>query len=167
MQKLERAVVTPEEQQRILDGYYQKWDEPGGKEYFATFGITSREKIAEIVQESVDAEIWRNDLYQVTVYRRDPPVDDWPQVIHLSIRRVDRQPARDWRDFQDIKNQLVGPECEGVELYPAESRCVDLANQYHMWVFNSTDARFPFGFAEGRHVDDIEIAGSKQRKTTS
>jgi hypothetical protein len=37
--------------------------------------------------------------------------------------------VHDWRDLQRIKNQLVGPECEAVELYPAESRKVDTANQ--------------------------------------
>ena len=35
---------------------------------------------------------------------------------------------------------------EAVELYPAESRLVDNANQWHLWCV--TGFRFPFGFAE-------------------
>ena len=164
MQKLQRATVPAEERQRVLAEYLKKWDEPGGKEWFAQFDITSRNKVASLVDTSIDTEIWRNDTYQVSVYRDDPPQPDWPRIIHLSIRRLDRKAIRDWRDFQDIKNQLVGPECEGVELYPAESRCIDLANQFHLWVIDSTESRFPFGFHEGRHVDDTDVAGSIQRK---
>lgn len=164
MQKLERAYVTEMEKQRVLNAYYRTWEKPGGREYFASFGITSRDQITKIVQESIGEEIWRNDIYQVTVYRKNACGGDWPNIVHLSIRRIDRQAIRDWRDFQDIKNQLVGPECEGVELYPAESRCVDLANQFHLWVFDSTEAKYPFGFNEGRHVDSVEIAGSMQRR---
>ncbi|MGH3430252.1 MAG: DUF7694 domain-containing protein, partial [Mycobacteriales bacterium] len=43
-------------------------------------------------------------------------------VRHLSIRRQDRQAARDWRDFQRIKTEIAGPDTEAVELFPAEGR---------------------------------------------
>ena len=65
-------------------------------------------------------------------------------MIHLSIRNADRSARHDWRDFQRIKNQLAGPEWEAVEIYPAESRLVDAANQYHLWCFQFT---FGIGFA--------------------
>jgi hypothetical protein len=55
-------------------------------------------------------DLWANDRYQVHVIRWEPLVingRDAP-VIQLSIRRLDRAPARDWRDLQRIKNQLVG-----------------------------------------------------------
>lgn len=68
------------------------------------------------------------------------------ELIHLSIKRRNREALPDWRDFQEIKNDLVGRECEGVELYPAESRKVDGANQFHIWVINDEQFRFPFGF---------------------
>ena len=74
----------------------------------------------------------------------------------------------DWRDFQRIKNELIGEEYEGVELYPAESRRVDTANQYHIWVAKNIEFRFPFGFNE-RVVDDgkgefaANQVGGKQR----
>ena len=63
--------------------------------------------------------------------------------VHLTIRSVDGSTRHDWRDFQRIKNELVDPEAEAVELFPAESRLVDTANHYHVWVFPTY--RFPFG----------------------
>jgi hypothetical protein len=54
--------------------------------------------------------------------------------------------VHDWRDLQRIKNELVGPECEAVELYPAESRLVDTANQYHLWADADPTYRFGLGF---------------------
>lgn len=47
-------------------------------------------------------------------------------------------------DAQRIKNELLGDEYEACELYPAESRLVDGANQFHLWAING---QFPFGFA--------------------
>jgi hypothetical protein len=61
-------------------------------------------------------------------------------VAWLSIKRRDREVIRDWRELQAIKNAIVGPEHEGFELYPAESRLVDTANQFHLFVF--MDRRF-------------------------
>ena len=92
----------------------------------------------EFIQESRNGECWKNDQY--TVLKR---VND-DGSIHLSIRRNDRAAARDWRDFQQIKNQMLGPEEEAVEIYPAESRVVDAANQYHLW--SMPGKRIPFGF---------------------
>jgi hypothetical protein len=67
---------------------------------------------------------------------------------HLSICRTDKQAVHDWRAFQRIKNELAGPEWEAVEIYPAESRLVDMANQYHLWCFPFA---IGFGFS-GRAV---------------
>jgi len=53
-------------------------------------------------------------------------------MLHLSIKRLDKHPVRDWRHFQRIKNELIGEENEAVELYPAQSRLVDTTNQYHL-----------------------------------
>jgi len=100
-----------------------------------------------------EAELWINNRY--TVIKRYMGDGEFGPLYHLSIRRNDRGVARDWRDFQRIKNELVGPEAEGVELYPAESRLVDTANQYHLWVLEK--ARMPFGWNQ-RLVTD---AGSQ------
>lgn len=79
-----------------------------------------------------------NGLYEVWVY-------ELPQGIHhLSIRRFDKAAMRDWRHFQWIKNEICGAEREAVEIFPAESRLIDAANQYHLWVFPD-DQRIPLG----------------------
>lgn len=164
MKKLERTYVDEKEQQRVLREYLDKWETPEGREWFKEFGITSKEQVENIVSTSTGGEVWINDKYQVTVYRDEEYQGGWPAMTHLSIKRLDKKPLRDWREFQEIKNQLVGKECEGVELYPAESRCVDLANQFHLWIVQSVDIRFPFGFHSGRKVGNESVAGSVQRK---
>jgi hypothetical protein len=107
-------------------------------------------------------EIWLNNIYQVFLRRLNDPPAGWPPLVHLSVKRVDKEPIHDWRDLQRIKNELVGPECEGVELYPAESRLVDSANQYHLWVIAVPGTTFPFGFRD-RLVSQGGGRGSKQR----
>lgn len=105
-------------------------------------------------------EIWINDLYQVHVNRDPDAVLPFMKgkMVHLSIRSLDRnakgatRPVRNWRHFQQIKNELVGPDHEAVELYPAESRLVDTVNQYHLWCYKDAENRFPFGWFE-RLVD--------------
>ena len=110
-------------------------------------------------REGLALRIYKNDTYQV----------EWtPQGdkgVWLSIKRIDRELIHDWREMQEIKNELVGRECEGVELYPAESRRVDTANQYHLWCSNDPKFRFPMGFQE-RVVSgekEAEDIGAKQR----
>jgi hypothetical protein len=68
-----------------------------------------------------------------------------------------------WRDLQRIKNELIGPECEGFELYPAESRLVDTANQYWIWIFLDQTYRVSVGFHE-RFVADSAGRQTKARQ---
>lgn len=109
---------------------------------------------------------FRNNHYQVDVHALlSKP---FGKVIWLSIKRNDRSPVHDWRDFQRIKNELVGPEFEAIELYPAESRLVDSANQYHLWVLVEF-GMIPLGYTERLVVDPDfdgdceELKGSDQR----
>ena len=105
-------------------------------------------------------EIWINSRYQVYLRRLKPnDPDSMDECTHLSIKRRDRLEIRDWREFQRIKNELVGPECEAIEVFPAESRLVDTANQYHLWVF---PFKLPIGFNR-RVVSDASYKGSVQR----
>jgi hypothetical protein len=84
-----------------------------------------------------------NDLYQVALRHMGGA------LVHLNIRRRDGAPImRDWRHFQQIKNELIGEECEAFELYPPESRKVDDTNSYHLW-----------GFAPGFRVFDCLARG--------
>ncbi|OIQ65916.1 hypothetical protein GALL_525200 [mine drainage metagenome] len=61
------------------------------------------------------------------------------KVWELSILRKDGQPAHDWRDLQAIKTMMVGAEYEAIELYPAESRVIDVANETHLFVEMTED----------------------------
>jgi hypothetical protein len=102
--------------------------------------------VAVTPEEAGADEVWGNNLYTVHVRRTD-------RYVHLSIHRHDRAPARDWRHFQRIKNEIVGPEFEAVEVYPSEARLVDTSNQYHLWVIldetgGATD--LGIGFHDGR-----------------
>jgi hypothetical protein len=121
----------------------------------------SREEAIRKIEEDRDA-IFVNDIYQVSAHA----VED-VGMVQLNIRRRDGGPIlRDWRHFQNIKNDILGPECEAVELYPAESRLVDCANKFHLWGFPDPTLRFPFGW-NNREVnyDDNGTAtpGMKQR----
>ena len=79
-------------------------------------------------------EYWYNGLYTATVRRHS---DGWPfgggPWAKLGIFCEDGEPRHDWRDFQRIKNDLVGPEWEAIELYPAESRLLDPSNYYALF----------------------------------
>ena len=68
-------------------------------------------------------------------------------LVHLSIKKLGKEPHIDWRDMQRIKNELCGPEREAVEIYPAESRLVYTCNQYHLFVLPEGE-RLPIGFNE-------------------
>lgn len=121
---------------------------------------------AKLQAEADGSEYWINDLYQV---QKRPLCNDAGEVkaYHLNIRRRDGRPIfRDWRHFQRIKNELVGEECEGFEMYPAESRMVDASNKYHVFVFTDPTYRIPFGMDKRDVLDDTgeRKPGYRQRK---
>lgn len=71
-------------------------------------------------------EVWMNHLYAVNVFRKG-------DSVLIGICSVDGEARHDWRDFQRIKNDVVGEEWEAVELYPAESRLIDPSNYFYLW----------------------------------
>jgi len=105
--------------------------------------------VERLVQTMAAPQVFENGIYRVQV-RRQPP------IVQLTISRLDGEPCKDWRHFQQIKNEIVGPEFEAVELFPAESRLVDMDNEYHLWVNTETGFRFPFGYGR-RHVAERPI----------
>ncbi|QOR55577.1 MAG: hypothetical protein UMS36scaffold28_67 [Phage 59_13] len=121
------------------------------------------QKLTSIIKEERGRTIgtFLNDLYQVNIMRWPMP-PGYPKMLHLSVKRRDKQPIHDWRHLQQIKNELVGPEYEGVELYPAESRRADSANQYHLFVVDDPGKRFPLGYRD-RFVQGESIGGAVQR----
>ena len=91
-------------------------------EYMEQNGI-DRKAAKQFYNEMISDEIWINDLYQVAIHRNTPNHNIGDYVIdHLSIKLRTKAPIHDWRDLQEIKNLLCGPEREAIEVYPAESR---------------------------------------------
>ena len=111
-------------------------------------------------RRSPDILTVRNSRYLVLL-RRNPAMDDGPDIIHLSIKRLDQRPHIGYRELMRIKDTLCGEEYEAVQLFPARSREVDLANQSHLWLRDDPSYRFPFGFFE-RLVSDISLNGTVQ-----
>jgi len=148
MTKFERAVIPIPTLKEIMERF--------------SLNKTQAKKMQKTMREHFGSEHltqWLNDAYSVGRY-------DDGDIIHLSIKRIDKEPIHDWRDLQEIKNLLVGKENEAVELYPAESRRVDMANQYHLWCFADPETQVPFGFNDGRVVvdhDPSDKSGAKQR----
>ena len=145
MQPLERATSTPKTRTDL-------------RALANEAGVTVK-RLKKIMKRSSRGEqVWLNDQY--VVHKRER-ADGWTE---LSMRRQDRAPITDWRHKQQIKNELCGPECEGVELYPAESRLVDTSNQYWLFVRTDPNDNIPVGFTESRTVTThTGVGGSVQR----
>lgn len=151
MKPFQLAHVPPEERQLAIESFVNDWINNVGDTRKLEPNATTAEQAREAITKSVDdmqrnEQTWINDKYQVAIRDVGSPVEGWPDMLHLSIKRRDRAAIHDWRELQQIKNMLVGPENEGCEIYPAESRLVDTSNQYHLWVLKYAEARWPFGF---------------------
>lgn len=151
---LERAYLPPPDEKSIQVSIEEVRRRTG-------VAPSREEALAFMEREVAGCEYWRNDLYQVEV-RRYPDLE----MAHLNIRRIDGYAGRDWRHFQQIKNELVGPECEGVELYPAESRLTDTSNKFHIYCNTDPAYRFPFGFEtrDVREADPGETDGGYRQR---
>ena len=142
--------------------WVKQWEEEQNK-----FNV-SEEDMRRKYQKLLEDDVYANDEYQVNIEKNSYSFGNIIHVWHLSIKRLDKEPIHDWRDLQAIKNMLVGEEYEAVEIYPAESRLIDSANQFHLWVFHHYDGSnkipsLPLGFIGVRNVTSIEKNNSKQR----
>ncbi len=138
--RIERSVATSMEHRLALLQQPCEFFRP----FFRGRMPTLAEKVLYVeqaVQRMTSLHVFENDVYHVEM-NYNPP------YINLDIRRHDGESHKSWQDFQQIKNQLIGPEYEAVELFPAESRLVDTSNQYHLWVHVDPAYRFPFGFED-------------------
>ncbi len=163
MQPFKPADIEPASWQHTIEAALE--DMKRRPEHYASIGLDSEaalvgtfmdERRRMMVQPGSPAGLWMNDQYTVQVY------DDGGDWWHLSIKRNDRSPLRDWRALQQIKNRIIGPEHDALELFPAESRKVDTANQYHLFVLKDRAKRIPVGFTR-RWVSDEQIGQARQR----
>lgn len=160
MQDFEESSIPDDQYQKVYTETMEKWDagEPAVRKQFAaaTRDLASFQ-IKAFVDDIRKETVYLNDQYQVNVRHIEH------SFYHLSIKRIDKEAIHDWRDLQEIKNKLLGPECEAVEVYPKESRLVDTANQYHLWGWKDPKYRLPFGFGD-RYVTDTPGGNAKNRK---
>ena len=102
-------------------------------------------------KQTIEPKYCINDMYEVYVFKMQP-VPIFGEMLGLSIGRKDFKPINDWRHIQRIKNELVGPEYEALELYPKESKrkLTHVKNNTHLCVLNHQNSKFPFGQDSGR-----------------
>ena len=107
-------------------------------------------------EEHAKCRYWINDLYQIQTRQLSSG------IMHICIRRRDGSMFKDWRHFQQIKNEVAGPEREAIELYPRESRLVDTSNKWHLWVMPEGTSMDGVGwtkrdvsYEENRHVPGL------------
>jgi hypothetical protein len=102
-----------------------------------TFTRTPAEKMPAYVDRRFMPKglvaFYHNGKYVVQEFHHETT---WGEVVNLMIRYYDNtEPKRPpWYDMQRIKNELFGPERVAVEVFPKESRLVDQANMWHLWV---------------------------------
>lgn len=162
MTKFKPAYVSHEEIVGTAKAWFKLWQE-GDENTINVVGkdVTDEAQafcaLVEYCKKTQEGSTFINDLYQVHRVEIDSA------MVHLSIRRLDRSHIRDWRHNQQIKNELVGEECEAIELYPAESRLVDNANQYHIWCWSDPSFRLPIGWGS-RMVSDSPVGKGQQRE---
>lgn len=109
------------------------------------------------------AEMWyANDKYQVAVDYSQWDSKKGDGIIWLSIKNHERTTGISWQHKQWIKNDICGEEMEAVEIFPAESRMVNTANQYHLWVMKKVPFGFPVGFVT---KDDVDGKGKQTLET--
>jgi len=124
-----------------------------------SYGVTEEKARELLAMEHARSRFFVNAIYQVQVQ------DHGSQgITHLNIRRRDGGMIKDWRHFQQIKNEICGPEREAVEIYPAESRKVDATNKWHLWVLPE-GMKMPFGFTERdvNYTENRDVPGMRQR----
>jgi hypothetical protein len=114
------------------------------------------------------AETWGNDRYTVNVHYLDGDRDGF---VEVGVHNHNRTPHVPWRHLQQIKNEVVGPDREAVQLFPAEDRLVDTANEYWIYVYPVGKApmrnrRTKVGMDYGRNVGyDIPDGFGRSRQS--
>ncbi len=101
--------------------------------------------------ESVPVRVWRSRDYLAVLYEQR--ADGMRRLTVNCVRRGPNRKRRagtDWRDgitwdeLQRIKNETLGTDVWCVEVYPAQSDVVDVANMRHLWPLDEAPStRFP------------------------
>lgn len=76
---------------------------------------------------------FKNNIYSVQIYKSKN------DKRFMGIRRHDESIDIPWKDKQKIKNELIGPEFEMVEVFPNVDQLVDQANMFWLWECDCTN----------------------------
>jgi hypothetical protein len=141
--KITVASLRKENLEQLKSNKWQvkDWDKMGS--------VVMPQKILQELKEILNADdICFNNTYQCRVRRNN-------DYTHLEISRHDNAPMHNWQHIQQIKNDICGEECEGIELYPAMGRIVDFNNHYHLWVLEP-GKKIEVGFRDRMVVPEEE-----------
>ena len=76
-----------------------------------------------------------------------------PKIEHVTITRHNDKEIL-WSEKQQIKNELFGENRVAIEVFPKESKLVDVMNVYHLWVFDKS-FNMPFGIHPSEYQSAI------------
>lgn len=79
----------------------------------------------------------------------------WGKVIHCCFRNSTGTHIS-WSEKQWIKNTLFGEERTAIEVFPQQSRLINEANMYHIWVFEK-GFELPFGIHDKDKSERIKL----------
>jgi hypothetical protein len=89
-------------------------------------------------------EVWRSRWFLVQVYAEQPG------LLRASVcrTRIDSDTGRwrdgiAWEDLQLIKREIGRGHLDAVEIFPADSNVVNVANMRHLWI---TEEPIPFAW---------------------
>lgn len=111
------------------------------------FGLYSGQWMPEMDRSWIDNE------RGYSVCSRMINTKQWGNVEHVTISRctdegtvvhTDGSGYISWNEKMMIKNELFGENRFAIEVYPKQDRLVDVADVYHLWVFNKK-YDMPFG----------------------
>lgn len=81
---------------------------------------------------------------------------------YLIFWSKDGQALHDWRDMQQLKNLILGPEYLAVEVFPPESELRDPSNAFYLWFWKP--GRRHIGFPpKGRSIKSPDDCLAPQR----
>ena len=94
------------------------------------WGCTSNAEARRLLHsQRVRCQQYEDDDHEVTV----APINT-SKMVQVVVRRKDGEKIEDhWQTLQRIKNDVLGANWFGYEVYPSQVYVIDTANAYHLW----------------------------------
>ena len=157
---------TPKKAWHPLERNPQWWVDQQAERVFADIQKRYPDIPKEAIEEQISDETWGSDTYTVNVHYQGGDRDGF---VELAIHNHNRTTHVPWRHMQQIKNEILGEEREGVQIFPAESRLIDTANEYWIYVYPTGKSpmfnrKTKLGMNYGRQVSDEQSPFGKVRQ---